>query len=71
MSRFVFFTVALLILVAIGSQPRQGVGLTKSLESSCVCVPARAGLIMKSVIARTQAQVRSAELFAHRGTVTQ
>ncbi len=71
MSRLTLFTVVLLVLVAIGSQPRQGVGLTKSLESMCVCVPARAGLMMKSAIARTQARARSAELFAHRATVTQ
>jgi hypothetical protein len=71
MSRLTLFTVVLLVLVAIGAQPRQSGGLTKSLDSMCVCVPARAGLIMKSAIARTQAQVRSAELFTHRATVAQ
>ena len=58
MSRFALFTVALLVLVAIGSQPRYG---GSSLESMCVCVPTRAKLIMKSAIVKAQA--RSAELF--------
>lgn len=62
MSRFALFTVALLILVGIGSQPRQGASLTKSLKSMCVCVPTRAGLIVKSAITKTQAQLRSAEV---------
>jgi len=61
MSRFALFTVALLIIVAIGSQPRRGGGLDNSIKSMCVCVSARASLIMKSAIAKTQA--RSAKLF--------
>ena len=59
MSRFALFTVALFVLVAIGSQPRHG---GSSLQSMCVCVPARAKLILKSAIVKTQG--RSAELFA-------
>jgi hypothetical protein len=58
MSRLALFTVAVLVLVAIGSQPRYG---GSSLKSMCVCVPTRAKLIMKSAI--VQAQARSAELF--------
>ena len=56
MSRFAVFTVSLVVLVAIGSQNGHGGNLNKSLKSMCVCVPARAGLIMKSAIAKTQAQ---------------
>ena len=59
MSRFALFTVALFVLVAIGSQPRYD---GSSLKSMCVCVPTRAKLIMKSAIVKAQA--RSAELFA-------
>jgi hypothetical protein len=58
MSRFALFTVALFVIVAIGSQSRHG---GSSLKSMCVCVPTRAKLIMKSAIVKTQA--RSAELF--------
>jgi hypothetical protein len=62
MSRFALFVTALIIIVAIGSQPRRDGGSNKSM---CVCIPTRAKLILKSTLARTQA--RSAELF----TVTQ
>jgi hypothetical protein len=58
MSRLALFTVALFVLVAIGSQPRYG---GSSLKSMCVCVPTRAKLLMKSAIVKAQAQ--SAELF--------
>jgi hypothetical protein len=58
MSRFALFTVALFVLVTIGSQSRSG---GSSLKSMCVCVPTRAKLILKSAIVKTQA--RSAELF--------
>jgi hypothetical protein len=68
MSRFAIFTAALLVLVAIGSQSGHGRSFNKSTKSVCVCVPARAGLIVKSAIAKTQAQVRSAELFTSRAT---
>jgi hypothetical protein len=37
----------------------------------CVCVPARAGLIVKSAIAKTKAQVQSAKLLAVRANVGQ
>jgi hypothetical protein len=69
-SRFALFTVALLVIVFVGSQPRQGMSLTKSIDSMCVCVPARAGLIVKSAIAKTQAHIRSAELSTLRTTAT-
>jgi hypothetical protein len=58
MSRFALFTVALFVLVTIGSQSRRG---GSSLKSMCVCVPTRAKLILKSAIVQTQA--RSAQLF--------
>jgi hypothetical protein len=70
-SRLALFTVALFSLVAIGSQPRQGGSLNKSMKDMCVCVPARAGLMMKSAIAKTQAQVRSAEVRTLRATVSE
>ena len=62
MSRFALLAVALITIVAIGSEHRHGGDLNRSLKSMCVCIPTRAGLIMKSAIARTQA--RSAQLFA-------
>jgi hypothetical protein len=58
MSRFALFTVALLVIVGIGSQSRH---VGSSLESMCVCVPTRAKLILKSAIVKTQ--TRSAQLF--------
>ena len=66
MRRFALFVAALIIIVAIGSQPRHGMSPNKSM---CVCIPTRAGLILKSAIARTQA--RSTELFTLRATVSQ
>ncbi|HEY6376595.1 MAG TPA: hypothetical protein VIX90_13820 [Edaphobacter sp.] len=69
MSRFALFTLSLIALVAIGSQPRHGLRLSKSMKDMCVCVPARAGLIAKAAIAKTQA--RSAELFALQATTGQ
>jgi hypothetical protein len=61
MSRFALFTVVLITLVAIGSQPRQGVSLSKSMKDMCVCVPARAGLMAKAALAKTH--IASAELW--------
>jgi hypothetical protein len=69
MSRFAVFTVALFALVAIGSQPIHGRSLNESIKSMCVCMPARAGLIMKSAMGKAQAQVRSAELSTLKATV--
>jgi hypothetical protein len=66
MRRFALFVAALIIIVAIGSQPRHGGGPNKSM---CVCIPTRAGLILKSAIARTQA--RSTQLFTLKATVSQ
>jgi hypothetical protein len=62
MSRFALLTVVLIAIVAIGSQQSHVGGLNRSMKSMCVCVPARAGLIMKSAIAKTRE--RSAQLFA-------
>ncbi|WP_260734752.1 hypothetical protein [Tunturiibacter lichenicola] len=59
MRRFALFVAAFVVIVAIGaSQPRRSVS---SSQSICVCVPTRAGLLLKSAIARTQA--RSTALF--------
>jgi hypothetical protein len=55
MSRFGLFTLALIAIVAIGSQPWQSVSLSKSMKDMCVCVPARAGLMAKAALAKTQA----------------
>jgi len=57
MSRLALFTVTLFAIVFIGSQSSHG---GSSLKSMCVCVPARAKLIVKSAIVKAQA--RSAEL---------
>jgi hypothetical protein len=63
-SRFALFTVALIAIAAIASQPRHGLSLTKSMHRTslsksmkdmCVCVPARAALIAKTALAKTQA----------------
>jgi hypothetical protein len=64
MSRFALVAAALVVVVAISSQNRHAGNLNKSLKSMCVCIPARAGLIMKSAMASTKAQ--SAQLFAAR-----
>jgi len=55
MSRFTLFTVAFITIVAIGSQPRHSVSLGKSAKDTCVCVPARARLMAKAALAKTQA----------------
>jgi len=41
MSRFALFATALIITVAIGSQPRHGGGPNKSM---CVCIPTSGGI---------------------------
>ena len=71
MSRFALFTVALFTIVLIGSESGHGRSLSESANSICACMPARAGLIMKSAIARTQAGVRSAELFTSRASAAE
>ncbi len=62
MNRFALVAVALVVIAAIGSENQHGGSLNKSLKAMCVCIPARAGLIMKSAIAKTQA--RSPQLSA-------
>jgi hypothetical protein len=59
MNRFALFVAALLIIVAIGSQPRHS---SRASTSVCVCLPSRAGLLLKSALVKTKA--RSAELLA-------
>ena len=54
-SRLALFTIALITIVALGSQPRRGMSLSKSMKDMCVCVPARAGLMAKAALAKTQA----------------
>ena len=54
-SRLALFTIALVTIVVIGSQPRHGVSLNKSMKDACVCIPARAGLMAKQALAKTQA----------------
>jgi len=49
MRRFAFFSAALLVLVVIGSQPWNGRALKNSSHSMCVCLPSRAGLILRSI----------------------
>ena len=46
MRRFALFSVALLVLVTIGSVPWKASGFNKSV---CECVPARAALILRSM----------------------
>jgi hypothetical protein len=58
MRRFALFVTALIAIVAIGSVPPKHGGVQK--KSICVCIPARAGLILKSAIARTQSTVHGA-----------
>ena len=65
MRRFALFVAAFVVIVAIGSQPRHAASLNS--KSMCVCIPARAGLMMKSAIAKTQA--RSTQLFTSIATV--
>lgn len=63
MSRLAWFTVALFVLVAVGTETRfQTRHNGSSLKSMCVCVPARAKLMVKSAMVKTQA--RTAALFA-------
>jgi hypothetical protein len=59
MSRFAVFTACLIVCVAIASQPRHGVSFTKSMNDICVCMPARARLMVKAAVAKTHR--RSAE----------
>jgi hypothetical protein len=66
MRRFALFVAAFLIIVAVGSQTGRGSVTNKSM---CVCIPSRAGLLLKSAIARTQA--RSTALLTIRADVTQ
>ncbi len=58
MRRFALFVAAFVIIVSIGvAQPSD----KSSKESICVCIPSRAGLLLKSAIVKTQ--VRTTALF--------
>jgi phosphoenolpyruvate synthase/pyruvate phosphate dikinase len=46
MRRFALFSAALIVLIAIGSQPSKAGSLK---ESVCVCLPSRAAFIVRSV----------------------
>jgi len=63
MRRFGLFAVALFIVVVIGSLPWNGRASKRSSSNSmCVCLPSRAGLILKSSLSaftRTQAPSRT------------
>ena len=60
MSRLTLFTVCLIVIIAIGSQPRHGVSLSKSMNDICVCMPTRAAFLVKAAVAKTTE--RSVEL---------
>lgn len=50
MRRFAFFSAALLVLIIIGSLPGKGATHVKSaVNSACVCLPSRAGLMLRSI----------------------
>jgi hypothetical protein len=68
MNRFALFAASMLIILEIGFQPQHAGSLSESIKAACVCVPARAGLFMKSM-AKTQA--RSAQLLVSKATATQ
>ena len=66
MRRFALFAATLLVVVVVGSQPWNGKGSKRSMNSMCVCLPSRAGLIVRSMtssvsaLTRTQAPSRPA-----------
>jgi hypothetical protein len=65
--RLAVFAAAFLIIVAIGAaQPRRS---EASAQSICVCIPSRAGLLLKSVVVKTQA--RSTALLTSTASLTQ
>jgi hypothetical protein len=51
--RLAIFAAIFLVIVAIGAQPRR---VEASSQSICVCLPSRAGLLLKSAIVKTQAR---------------
>jgi hypothetical protein len=50
--RLAIFGAIFLIIVAIGAQPRR---VEAASQSICVCIPSRAGLLLKSAIVKTKA----------------
>jgi len=69
MSRLTLFTICLIVIVAIGSQPSHGVSLSKSMNDICVCMPTRAALLVKAAVAKTHA--RSAQIATLNATAGQ
>jgi hypothetical protein len=68
--RLVLFIAVFLVIVAIGSRSQSQMRHSgKTLDSMCVCLPSRAGLILKSAIAKTQAQTTA--LLTIKAPVTQ
>jgi hypothetical protein len=58
--RLVIFVSVFLLIVAIGSQSQSQTRLRNGeKESICVCLPSKAGLLLKSAIARAQTQTTS------------
>ena len=71
MRRFTVFATVLVILVVVGSQPW---GATRPKKSLCVCLPSRAGLILRSmtsVSAVTATLAPSKGRFTDRAIATQ
>lgn len=57
MRRFAIFVAVFLVIVALGSQSRRAGATDKSI---CVCIPSRAGLLLKSALVKTQARSKAA-----------
>ena len=49
MRRFALFSAALLVLIIIGSLPGKGATKITNVKSACVCLPSRAGLMLRSI----------------------
>ena len=61
MRRFAFFAAALLIVVVVGSLPWNGRASKRSLNSMCVCLPSRAGLMLRSMTSSVSAFTRTSK----------
>ncbi|QNI31246.1 hypothetical protein H7849_19450 [Alloacidobacterium dinghuense] len=75
MRRFAIFAAVLLVIVAIGSLPAQPRSTNSSgKDSFCVCLPSRAGLMLKSMMSRSSAttvHAASARQSAEKATIPQ
>ena len=70
MRRLALFVTALIVIVAIGSRPAHS-GSTKDF---CVCLPSRAGLMLKSMVNRSTVktvQAASIQRIADESTTAQ